>query len=82
MLTFDLLNRVVGGWDEDKVRLEKTSLKNRFKRTRWKEEQCTQRREKEASRELARGGDKKKRMMLHLRARCAKPRSTLSPDTS
>lgn len=48
----------MGGRDEDKVRLEKTSLKSRFKKTRRKEEQCTQRREKEASRELAR--DKKK----------------------
>lgn len=75
MLTFDLLNRVVGGWDEDKVRLEKTSLKSRFKRTRRKEEQCTQRREKEASRELAGDGDKKKG--LHLRARCAKLGSIL-----
>lgn len=26
------LNRVVGGWNEDEVRLEKTSLKSRFKR--------------------------------------------------
>lgn len=59
MLTFDLLNRVVGGWGEDKVRLEKTSLKSRFKGKGRKEEQCTRRRKRSLKRTREKWGLKK-----------------------
>lgn len=77
MLTFDLLNRVVGGWDKDKVRLEKTSLKSRFKRKSGSRDSILKG-EREIWRELARG-DKKR--ILYPRARCTRSRSILFSDT-
>jgi hypothetical protein len=62
MLTFNLFeSRVVGGWDKDKVRLEKTSLKNRFKRKGRKEEQGIQRRKKSLKRTRERWRIKRER---------------------
>ncbi|KAL0109034.1 hypothetical protein PUN28_014256 [Cardiocondyla obscurior] len=59
MLTFDLLKRVVGGWDKDEVRSGKTSLKSRSKRKQGERRNRVLSGEREASRELARGWKEK-----------------------